>query len=83
MVETLRYADIRGARTSDEVAAYLPADYHVFSTRHDELGKFVVTIRGVDRAGWTLDDYVLPRLASGLMFGDERPAPADAAKEAT
>jgi hypothetical protein len=30
-----------------------------------------VIIAGTDYAGWTLDGYVLPRLASGLMFGEE------------
>lgn len=28
-------------------------------------------IGGYDNAGWTLDDYVLPRLASGGMHGRE------------
>ena len=28
-------------------------------------------IGGYDDAGWTLDGYVLPRLASGLIFGEE------------
>jgi hypothetical protein len=77
----LRYAQIRGARTSEEVRAYLPENYSVFRTGPDD-GRLLVTIRGVDRAGWTLDDYVLPRLASGSMYGNEIPAPADAAKEA-
>lgn len=82
MGETLRYADIRGARSTAEVEAYLPAAYSVFRSEEVD-GRLVVTIRGVDRLGWTLDEYVLPRLASGLMFGEERPAPADAAKEAS
>lgn len=30
-----------------------------------------VLIGGVDKAGWTLDDYVIPRLASGLHFAKE------------
>lgn len=78
----LRYAEVRGARTSDEVRAYLPDNYHVFRTGPDD-GRLLVTIRGVDHAGWTLDGYVLPRLASGRMFGNEIPAPADAAKLAS
>jgi hypothetical protein len=28
-------------------------------------------IQGEDNAGWTLDDYVIPRLASGLHFAKE------------
>ena len=31
----------------------------------------VVVIEGEDVAGWTLDDYVIPRLASGLIFATE------------
>jgi hypothetical protein len=83
MSEKLRYAVIHGARSADEVAAYLPTGYHVFSTLLDHLnGRLQVTIRGVDQQGWTLDDYVLPRLASGMLFGEERPVPADAAEYA-
>jgi hypothetical protein len=28
-------------------------------------------IAGRDRAGWTLEGYVIPRLASGLYFASE------------
>ena len=31
----------------------------------------VTVIAGEDNAGWTLDDYVIPRLASGLYVGKE------------
>jgi hypothetical protein len=48
------------------VARYLPSNYVVLETT--EAG---VLISGKDNAGWTLDDYVLPRLASGLYFGEE------------
>ena len=47
------------------VAAYLPGNY----TAHACEGG--VGIVGRDVAGWTLDDYVLPRLRSGLIFGVE------------
>ena len=30
-----------------------------------------IWIAGEDRAGWTLDDYVMPRLNSGLIYGNE------------
>ena len=30
-----------------------------------------IVIRGYDIAGWTLDGYVIPRLASGLIVADE------------
>ena len=50
------------------------ADYEAF-TEHTSLGYSprwpVAIIAGEDRAGWTLDDYVLPRLASGGYIGVE------------
>ena len=51
---------------ADRVAAFLPSNYSVVSQADG-----IVTIAGTDNAGWTLDDYVLPRLASGLLFGIE------------
>jgi hypothetical protein len=48
------------------VARYLPSNYVVLETTEDG-----VLISGQDNAGWTLDGYVLPRLASGLYFGEE------------
>jgi hypothetical protein len=48
------------------VAAYLPSNYKVTEV-HDTYA----VIAGVDDAGWTLDDYVIPRLASGLFFAKE------------
>lgn len=48
------------------VSAYLPSNYHVSGT--DDAGVFIT---GHDNAGWTLDDYVIPRLASGLYFARE------------
>jgi hypothetical protein len=50
----------------EAIARYLPSNYTVRSS--DELG---TVIAGTDSAGWTLDGYVLPRLASGLYFGTE------------
>lgn len=55
-------ADPDPADLLDRVRAYLPGNY---------TARLVVEISGVDRAGWTMTDYVLPRLASGLMFGRE------------
>lgn len=48
------------------VSAYLPQNYEV--TREDEQ---YVYFEGEDKAGWTMEDYVIPRLASGLMFAKE------------
>jgi hypothetical protein len=44
----------------ETVQRYLPGNYEA-----QFINGFVV-ITGQDNAGWTLDDYVIPRLASGL-----------------
>jgi hypothetical protein len=62
----IRRAEVRGVDTVERLEAYLPTDYTVESFTDG-----VAIIVGTDYAGWTLDDYVLPRLASGLMFGQE------------
>lgn len=59
-----RRAIVRGEPV-ERVAAYLPANYTASETDDG------VLIVGRDVAGWTLDDYVIPRLASGLMFATE------------
>ena len=61
-----RYAIITTS-TPDAVAAYMPANYMVMGRSADG----AVLISGVDNCGWTLEDYVLPRLASGLYWGRE------------
>lgn len=48
-----------------QVAAYLPSNYSAV-LRGD-----IIDITGTDVAGWTLDDYVIPRLASGLITAKE------------
>jgi hypothetical protein len=60
-----RAALVRGGDAT-RIAAYLPTGYEVVTDTGDG-----VLIAGRDCAGWTLDGYVLPRLASGLMFGNE------------
>jgi hypothetical protein len=55
-----------GNSMAERVANYLPSNYKV--TDASNTG---VTITGEDSGGWTLDGYVLPRLASGLIFGEE------------
>lgn len=57
---------IRGRDTVHTVAAYLPGNYKVLGMQGDD-----VMIGGVDNHGWTLDDYVIPRLASGMMHCEE------------
>jgi hypothetical protein len=46
----------------ERVARHLPANYAALP-RDDG----AVSVVGVDTAGWTLEGYVLPRLASGGM----------------
>lgn len=49
-----------------EVAKYLPARYRVTSSTDDK-----TYIEGEDFCGWTLDSYVIPRLASGMYHCEE------------
>ena len=68
-----------GARNLDEVRAYLPSNYQadeVIVNRTDWAvepyrQEVRILIHGEDMAGWTLDGYVIPRLASGLIFAEE------------
>lgn len=54
----------------DVVRRYLPGNY--LAMRGEINGEqAVVLIYGNDNAGWTLDDYVIPRLASGMIFAIE------------
>lgn len=45
----------------DEVEPFLPGNYSA------KLVDGVVMIKGFDKAGWTLDGYVIPRLSSGCI----------------
>jgi hypothetical protein len=54
----IRYALV--SADVDRVAAYLPDDYRVIGSVDSR-----TVIAGRDVAGWTLDAYVIPRLASG------------------
>ena len=62
--KNIRFATVAGTR--EQIAPYLPTNYKVVGSDGER-----TVIAGVDNAGWTLDDYVLPRLASGLYFGHE------------
>lgn len=53
------------------VNRYLPTNYTA------EAWSDGILITGEDDAGWTLDDYVIPRLASGLIFAREVETPSD------
>jgi hypothetical protein len=74
----IRYALITSTWDRDNPAAYMPANYEVvYSEPHPDRGEHSRTqwtqhvIAGRDSHGWTLDGYVLPRLASGGMYGQE------------
>lgn len=56
-----------GYPTPEAVARYLPGNYAVLTSYSSPLGDKIV-IQGSDYAGWTLEDYVIPRLASGLIY---------------
>lgn len=56
-----------GSRDVKQIEAYMPANYRVVYRGPD----MAILIEGEDKAGWTLDGYVLPRLASGLIFAEE------------
>jgi hypothetical protein len=65
-MDNYRHAVLRGQHDKLLVIrAYLPSNYGADSDGKD------VYLHGIDVAGWTLDGYVLPRLASGLYFGRE------------
>ncbi len=77
-----RYAIITGGASSlEHVRAYMPDNYkaqfdvHFFADYGAEKPDYqpiqVITIEGEDSGSWTLDGYVIPRLASGLIFARE------------
>jgi hypothetical protein len=69
----MRYALINAnAGQADQIAAYMPSNYTVLGRTPISASNVVqYLIGGHDNAGWTLDGYVLPRLASGMYYGIE------------
>ena len=68
----MKLAIVRNAHDTEEVAASLPANWEVIGVFHpDPDEKPLVLIGGTDEAGWTLHGYVIPRLASGLLYATE------------
>ena len=64
----IRYAQVYGSNLTEEIVkAYLPSNYEVTGT-HEDGG---IVIAGEDNFGWTLEDYVIPRLGSGGYFARE------------
>ena len=58
-------AIVTNVESKEDLEAYLPENYKVIG---GELGlNDAYVIEGEDMAGWTLEDYVVPRLASGMM----------------
>ena len=53
----VRRSDIK----TSTVKRYLPSNYDIYR----EVNANTIEIHGVDKMGWTLDDYVIPRLGSG------------------
>jgi hypothetical protein len=63
-------AVLGGARSLEAVQNYLPSNY-IARKDDDRTTIAPIIIEGYDRAGWTLDAYVIPRLASGLITAIE------------
>jgi hypothetical protein len=63
----MRYATVRNHETIERLEAFLPMDYRVIG----EDAEGTAIIAGEDYAGWTLEDYVIPRAASGLIWVTE------------
>lgn len=70
-----RYAMLTTRDSRETVERYLPSNYRVIHIEESRIlpdrNQHDIVIAGRDNAGWTLDDYVLPRLASGLIYGQE------------
>ena len=66
-----RFAIVRNAPNARTLWAYLPDNYVIVGSDLGEPGKPVYVIAGEDVAGWTLTEYVIPRLASGLIWATE------------
>lgn len=61
-----RIVRIKTNSSEQEIARYLPSNYSVLGKCADGF-----VIAGEDVAGWSLDEYVIPRLASGLHWCSE------------
>lgn len=57
---------LSGHTAEQVITQYLPDNYSVSGSDDD-----YVYITGNDYAGWTMDEYVLPRLATGNMVAEE------------
>jgi len=66
-MSNVRTATVKNAKRAT-VEAYLPSNYRAYEIGRD--GRDVLIV-GEDDHGWTLDGYVIPRLASGLIVAVE------------
>lgn len=70
----IRTAIINNEIDRQRVVPYMPGNYDVQKVTLDlpngEVYERLIVV-GSDVAGWTLDEYVIPRLASGLIFAEE------------
>ena len=60
----------RGMTEVEVVQSYLPGNYSAMEYVGPD-GSEMIQIRGRDNAGWTMDAYVIPRLASGNICARE------------
>ena len=60
----------RGATEVEVVQSYLPSNYSAMEYVGPD-GEETIQIRGRDNAGWTMDLYVIPRLASANICARE------------
>ena len=67
----LRTAIVRTFTTVETVDKYLPPSYRAVAIPDLPDDDEIIVIVGWDHLGWTLDGYVIPRLASGLIFAEE------------
>lgn len=63
MMRTARLED--QASNINVIRRFLPSNYAAFTWGNN------VIIEGEDVAGWTMDGYVIPRLASGNFYAKE------------
>lgn len=61
----MKWAWVSGNRP-ELIAKFLPHNYEVVAS----MGEYTL-IGGIDDSGWTMQDYVIPRLRSGLMGCNE------------
>lgn len=66
-------AAIVPGHSADRIRPYMPSNYEVVdydhspgSRNYDDRGALII---GHDDCGWTLEDYVIPRLFSGAYYG--------------